>query len=106
MSDRRGDGANMTVTWMSVLQGFYTKVVPSKRNKNKHFHEEEAIAMSFRAATTFTLGFRSFYAFIPLVSIQYNCSHQTFPNLIMSASGDKQKQCNASCWACRLLFNY
>ncbi|EIE20543.1 hypothetical protein COCSUDRAFT_43963 [Coccomyxa subellipsoidea C-169] len=47
--------------------GFYTKVVPSKRNKNKHFHEEEAIAMSYRAATTFTLGFRSFYAFIPLL---------------------------------------
>ncbi|BDA50531.1 hypothetical protein COCOBI_16-2070 [Coccomyxa sp. Obi] len=47
--------------------GFYTKVVPSKRNKHRRFHEEEAIAMSLRAATTFTLGFRSFYAFIPLL---------------------------------------
>ncbi|CAL8464928.1 g4463 [Coccomyxa elongata] len=47
--------------------GFYTKVVPSKRNKHRRFHEGEAIAMSLRAATTFTLGFRSFYAFIPLL---------------------------------------
>lgn len=54
------------------MQGFYTKVVPSKRNKHRRFHEGEAIAMSLRAATTFTLGFRSFYAFIPLVS-QFLC---------------------------------
>jgi hypothetical protein len=44
------------------------RVVPSKRNKRNHFKREEAIAMSLRAATTFTLGFRLFYAFIPLVN--------------------------------------
>lgn len=50
------------------LQGFYLRVVPSKRNRRNRFQQEEAIAMSLRAATTFTLGFRAFYAFIPLVS--------------------------------------
>ena len=43
------------------------RVVPSKRNLRHTFGVEEAIAMSLRAATTFTIGFRAFYAFIPLV---------------------------------------
>ena len=49
------------------VQGFYMRVVPSKHNLRNTFKVEEAIAMSLRAATTFTIGFGAFYAFIPLV---------------------------------------
>ena len=43
------------------------RVVPSKQNLNNTFKAEVAVAMSLRAATTFAIGFRAFYAFIPLV---------------------------------------
>jgi hypothetical protein len=67
--------------WQNV-QGFYMRVVPSKRNLRNTFGVEEAIAMSLRAATTFTIGFRAFYAFIPLVrALQHPSLCATFQHL-------------------------
>jgi hypothetical protein len=55
----------------TLAQGFYMRVVPSRRNAHNAFRVEEAIAMSLRAATTFTIGFRVFYAFVPLASARF-----------------------------------
>jgi hypothetical protein len=50
-----------------VGQGFLVRVVPSTRNYNSFFKEEEAVGVALRSSLCFTMGLRCFYAFIPLV---------------------------------------
>ena len=48
-------------------QGFYLKCIPNELNEHQYFSSGEVTGMSMRASLFFTLGLRSFYAFIPLL---------------------------------------
>lgn len=45
------------------------RVVPSERNVDRFVGEEEAVSVALRSAVCFTMGLRTFYAFIPLVGL-------------------------------------